>query len=252
MPRAALMGLVTAQLEMSKEKLRRQIVLEAAHLIHHCDEPDYSRARQKAIRKLGRGWVREADYPSNAEIRHELLSIAYQQQRDLSPDEVSTLFPCDSGQADRFGAYRALLLPLADVQQSRKSHPEGDALYHSLQVFELARDERPYDEEYLLAALLHDVGKAIDAKDHIEAGLEALDGLITERTAWLIAHHAEARRIPDGTIGARARRRLAASENYEELLLLAACDRDGRLPGMVVPDVDEALDAIHELARLCE
>jgi hypothetical protein len=41
---------------------------------------------------------------------------------------------------DRFQVYRALLLPLESVKQSREYHPEGDALYHSLQVFELARD----------------------------------------------------------------------------------------------------------------
>ena len=40
--------------------------------------------------------------------------------------------------------------------------PEGDALYHSLQVFALASDRLPYDEEFLTAALLHDVGKAIN------------------------------------------------------------------------------------------
>ena len=40
-------------------------------------------------------------------------------------------------------------------------HPEGDALYHSLQVFDLACEESPYDEDFLLAALLHDVGKAM-------------------------------------------------------------------------------------------
>ena len=57
-------------------------------------------------------------------------------------------------------------------QASPKYHPEGDALYHSLQVFELAREERPYDEEFLLAALLHDVGKAIDPSDHVEAALQ--------------------------------------------------------------------------------
>ena len=48
-------------------------------------------------------------------------------------------------------------------------------------VFALARDELPYDEEFLLAALLHDVGKAIARQDHVAAGLDALDGFITAR-----------------------------------------------------------------------
>src|SRR6516162_2816827 len=60
---------------------------------------------------------------------------------------------------DPYQIYRMLLLPLENVKGSPKYHPEGDVLYHSLQVFELARDRRPYDEEFLLAALLHDVGK---------------------------------------------------------------------------------------------
>ena len=94
------------------------------------------------------------------------------------------------------------------MKQNLKYHPEGDALYHSLQVFDLARDALPYDEEFLLAALLHDVGKAIDPHDHVAAGLEALDGFITERTAWLIEHHMDAQQDLDGTLGARARRRL--------------------------------------------
>ena len=75
------------------------------------------------------------------------------------------------------------------VKQNPKYHPEGDALYHSLQVFHLARDARPYDEEFLLAALLHDVGKAIDPHDHVAAGIEALRGAVTDRTLWLIEHH---------------------------------------------------------------
>jgi hypothetical protein len=61
----------------------------------------------------------------------------------------------------------------------------------------------------------------------------------------------DAQRILDGTIGARARRRLHAAEDYDELLLLAKCDRDGRLPAAAAPDLDEALDYLRELARLC-
>ena len=150
---------------------------------------------------------------------------------------------------DRFQVYESLLLPLENVKESPKYHPEGDALYHSLQVFELARDELPYDEEFLLAALLHDVGKAIDREDHVAAGLDALVGFITDRTAWLIEHHMVAQGALDGTLGARARRRLQQSENYQELLLLAECDRDGRQVGVTVGELDEALEYLRDLAH---
>jgi len=152
---------------------------------------------------------------------------------------------------DRFLIYEMLLLPLERVKEGRKVHPEGDALYHSLQVFELAREELPYDEEFLLAALLHDVGKAIDPREHVPAALEALDGFITPRCAWLIEHHMEGHGLLDGSLGARSRRRLAASEDYDELVLLARCDRDGRARGVAVPDVEEALEFLRDLARTC-
>jgi len=152
---------------------------------------------------------------------------------------------------DRFQIYEMLLLPLDRVKEDPSYHPEGDVLYHSLQVFDLARDGLPYDEEFLLAALLHDVGKAIDPKDHVAAGLEALEGQITPRCAWLIAHHVEAQALLDGTLGARSRRRLHASESYHELSLLAECDRAGRQVGVVAPDVEEAIDYLRELARTC-
>lgn len=151
---------------------------------------------------------------------------------------------------DRFQVYRALLIPLGAVGQSRRFHPEGDVLYHSLQVFERARDELPYDEEFLLAALLHDVGKGIDSEHHVEAGLEALGDSITERTAWLIEHHMEAHQYRDQTLGARARKRLLASENFDDLMLLNECDRDGREWGVDVPELDDALDYIRDLARM--
>jgi hypothetical protein len=151
---------------------------------------------------------------------------------------------------DRFRVYESLLLPLEHVKQNPRWHPEGDALYHSLQVFEHASNALPYDEEFLLAALLHDIGKAIDPEDHVTAGLEALVGYITDRTGWLIAHHMEAQQLLDGTLGSRAKRRLAESENYEELLQLARCDRAGRVPGAKAPELDEALDYLRNLGRM--
>ncbi len=178
----------------------------------------------------------------------ELEALLEQEYPDVDLEDA--LIEADE-QVDRFQIYRLLLIPLEKVEQGRRHHPEGDALYHSLQVFELARNANPWDEEFLLAALLHDVGKGIDPQDHVTAGLEALEGFITDRTAWLIANHMEAHKLLDGTIGARARRRLQQSEDYDELFLLAQCDRDGRVPGGAAPDLDEALEAMRELARFC-
>ncbi len=184
----------------------------------------------------------------------ERASIAQLEQfmeREYPQDNLEAAMDEVENSVDRFRVYESLLLPLEKVKQSPKWHPEGDALYHSLQVFDLARDELPYDEEFLLAALLHDIGKAIDPGDHVLAGLEALQGFITQRTAWLIQHHMEAHAIYDRTIGARAHRRLRENENYDELVLLAKCDRGGRQCGVETPDVDEALDYLRELAQMC-
>ncbi|MGC8642931.1 MAG: HD domain-containing protein [Isosphaeraceae bacterium] len=148
---------------------------------------------------------------------------------------------------DRHALFRMLLEPLEGVKQSVKYHPEGDALYHSLQVFELAREEWPYDEEFLLAALLHDVGKAIDPSDHVTAAIEALEGSITERTAWLIAHHMEAQAYKDGTLGHRAKVRLQESEWFDDLMLLYELNRRGRVRGALVREVDEALEYLREM-----
>src|SRR5262245_3846874 len=101
---------------------------------------------------------------------------------------------------DPYQIYRMLLVPLENVKGSPKYHPEGDVLYHSLQVFELAREARPYDEEFLLAALLHDVGKGLDPGDHVEAALGALDGLITDRTKFFIEHHMDAHELKMGRL----------------------------------------------------
>jgi len=152
-------------------------------------------------------------------------------------------------QIDPFQIFRILLQPLENVKQSARFHPEGDVLYHSLQVFELAREARPYDEEFLIAALLHDVGKGIDAGDHVAAALDALDGLITERTRFLIEHHMLAQEYRAGTLGHRMKLKLEASADFEDLLLLRELDTNGRVPGAIVGTIDEALDYIQELAK---
>lgn len=150
---------------------------------------------------------------------------------------------------DPYQYYRMLLLPLENVKQSPIHHPEGDVLYHSLQVFELAREQRDWDEEFLLAALLHDVGKGIDPAHHVEAALSALDGLITDRTAFFIAHHMDAHLLRAGKLDPELRRLLQQSPDYDDLMLLRQLDDAGRVPGAVVCTLEEALDFLKELER---
>lgn len=152
---------------------------------------------------------------------------------------------------DRFQIYEMLLIPLEQVKGDPRYHPEGDALYHSLQVYDLARDDYAYDEEFLLAALLHDIGKAIDPANHTAAALEALEGVITPRTAWLIERHMDAHAIRAGTIGHRRHQLLRENENYEDLLHLEQCDRRGRQKGVEVPELREAIEQLRELSRMC-
>jgi hypothetical protein len=180
-----------------------------------------------------------------ASIR-ELEELLAQEYPDLNLDEELRAVESET---DPYPVFRLLLAPLEKVHESPVYHPEGDVLYHSLQVFEQARDRRPFDEEFLLAALLHDVGKGLDRGNHVEAGLHALDGLITERTRFLIEHHMHARDYRQGKLGAPLRRELEASPDFEELMLLHECDVKGRVPGAAVCTLDEALNYLRELER---
>ena len=238
---------------MSENKLRQQIVFEAARLMFQRQESEYGRARVRAARLVCRQRLRPSELPTNREIREELqrLTSAYTIPRTAAapPDDAHR---AAWTREERFGRYRQLLVPLSRIQPDRRFHPEGDVLYHSLQVFRLACEELPYDEEFLVAALLHDVGKAIDPYDSVVAGLKALGDSISERTAWLIENLTLAQDYLGGTIGIRARRRLQNSESGDELVLLAKCDAAGRVPGAVVPDLDEALAHIRDLAETNE
>jgi hypothetical protein len=262
------------QAPRADDRLRLQIAQEAARRLlprvapesgsgplDDVSEAEYYAAKRKAAAVLGRR-VRPGDLPSDHEVRQAVVALARDRaeaERSGAPTVILEPEPAPDPSAvprklaevlDRFELYRMRLEPLDAVKQGARSHPEGDALFHSLQVFELARLERPFDEEFLLAALLHDVGKAIDPADHIAAGLEALDGAISERTRWLIAHHRDARAAVDAAPAGRARRVPgveADDEAIEDLLLLGRLDREGRVPGAPVPSVAEALDYLKGL-----
>lgn len=236
---------------MSTDRLRRQIAHEAARLICSRQETNLHRAKLAAARRVSGGWVKSRDLPTDTEVRDEVHRCVMGHDGQRWDHAVRHAHGEELSENDRFAVYRSLLLPLEQVKENPRFHPEGDALYHSLQVFDLARQRLPYDEEFLLAALLHDVGKAIDPQDHIAAALQALNGTVTLRTRWLIEHHIEGRGLRDRTLGARGMKRLTEAEDSEELLLLVECDQQGRKCGVAVPDVEESLTYLRNLAQEC-
>lgn len=201
----------------------------------------------------------QVNYPFKSSITGKVMEradeaglVALLTAEDPEFDADLELARAEGPELDEFEVWEMLLKPLEKVEQDPAWHPEGDARFHSLQVFELARRAREYDQEFLLAALLHDVGKGIDRGDHVAAGLEALEGTISERTAWLIEHHMIAHEVRDGTIPVKARRRLMAHPDFEDLMLLEECDRNGRVPGLrvglgdggVVPSLEEVMGVL--------
>jgi HD domain len=255
------------QAPKANDRVRRQIAVEAARrmvegiapesddprgLLRETSEAEFYTAKRKAAAVLGHR-VRPGDLPSDSEVRDEAFSLLRAREGSEPPlepqpepaegEEVAAL----ADHVDRFAIYKLRLQPLEAVKQNVRLHPEGDALYHSLQVFEHARAVRPYDEEFLLAALLHDVGKAIEPTDHVSAGVEALRGAVTERTLWLIAHHMDLFVLREKSLSQRARQEIETSEYAEDLRLLLECDEAGRTPGAPVPTIDEALAIVRAL-----
>jgi hypothetical protein len=264
------------RLPAATERLRRQIALEAARRmlgsvgardntaclewLDRMGENDYYVAKRKAAAVLGHR-VRPGDLPTDSEVREQLVILWRSRSNPADseregegepsmpePDEGELIAPL-AQHLDRFAVYRMRLAPLEAIKQNTKYHPEGDALYHSLQVFHLARDARPYDEEFLLAALLHDVGKAIDPQNPAVAAVEALRGSITDRTLWLIEHQGDLLPAREKSLSTRQRRELDTSEFLDDLKLLRELDDAGRVPGVAVETLDQVLDYLRGLER---
>ena len=250
------------RLPAASSRLRQQIALEAARrmyktLIPPGEDPspnwleaaspgDLYAAKRKAAAVLGHR-IRPGDLPSDAEVREQLIELrrdpvqASDQADDFPEPDPEAVVGSLAEHLDRFAIYKMRLEPLESVKQNPKHHPEGDALFHSLQVFHLARDIRPYDEEFLLAALLHDVGLAIDPESHAAAGVESSSRSTDRRTLWLIEHHMDLSPRRDRALSQRLKRELSESEYAEDLRLLRELDDAGRVPGQPVDALEDVL-----------
>jgi hypothetical protein len=242
---------------MTSHELREAIATEAARLILRGKAPEYHSARIRASRWLSKRKLSADEMPSNAEIQAKLQALAclFLEERlasagpddPLDDEEVAEDEPDgDNYHPDTFPLLRILLSRLDGVKLDPVKHPEGDALYHSLQVYELGLAARPYDEEFLMACLVHDVGLALDRRRPVDAALEALGPVLTERTCFFIERLSEG---IDYLRTGQAPRSLRNSPDFDELVLLARCDLNGRVPGADVGTLEEAIDYIAGLEQ---
>lgn len=130
------------------------------------------------------------------------------------------------------------LLDLEHVEQNPIYHPEGNALFHSLQVFQLSL-KLSSDPEIWAASLFHDIGKAIDGPTHAEIGAELLAGIFNENIRWLIRHHLDLLIHPSKT-----RRALKNSRRLKQLTILRHLDLKGRDPYSEVCSPEFAVDYV--------
>jgi hypothetical protein len=133
-----------------------------------------------------------------------------------------------------------MLYALEGVQQDPQHHPEGDALFHSLQVFSQAMSHSN-DPELWAAALLHDIGKAEGTRQHAERGAEWLSGLLSERIVQLVRHHMDLLYQPK-----RTRQRWYNTTFLRDLEILRTWDKAGRDPLADVPSPEEAVAILME------
>ena len=142
-------------------------------------------------------------------------------------------------QRNHLHSYLASLLEsLEEIEESSKYHPESDALFHSLQVFQCALTDSN-DPVLWAAALFHDIGKSFDYANHEAAGSELLSGLLCPRVIWLINHHLDLLKSPQKT-----RHKLRETRQLKDLELLRRWDLSGRKVDADVISIHEALDHI--------
>jgi len=220
------------------DKLRLRIAGEAGRMLADRGG-DARRAGFRAARRVGRGWVLPQHLPDTAEIRRE-TERAMVQGSDAPAGRAGL-------PGDRFDRIAELVRVLGAVKRDPVKYPEGDALEHSLQVFARVSEECPWDEELLTAALVHDIGLAIDRANAVAVALEELADLVTDRTRWLVEMLPVATALHAGTLGHRARHRLEEHPDYDSLRLLESADRRGHVRSGEAPTLEEAIAMLRAL-----
>lgn len=173
---------------------------------------DFTKSRLSSIKNPA-----PVNYPFQNQKQSQYSSLNYQTQIDY-------LF--------------SVLTDLDGIEQDPRYHPEIDALYHSLQVFQQAKKET--EQPILLAAaLFHDIGKSVEMHDHAMIGAQMLNNILCEPIIWLIAHHLDLLLHPK-----RTRNKLKNTPQLKMLEMLRRWDLQGRETQVHVLSIPQAIKII--------
>ena len=142
----------------------------------------------------------------------------------------------------------ALLENCRGVEQMEEHHPEGDVFVHSLQCYWWACRETN-DTDLILAALLHDVGKAVIGKGHEKESVELIREYVSAKTCWLVEQHMRVWAYIQGEMRKLSKCKYLAEHPWlPELIQLARFDKLARNPRKKVKynreDIIETLNKI--------
>ncbi len=136
------------------------------------------------------------------------------------------------------------------IHQAVKHHPEGDVFNHSIQTLYWAFRES-IDTDLILAAMLHDVGKAVNSLGHEKIAVGMLNDFLSEKSLWLIEHHMRIWYLIKGEMKKLSKiQKLIEHPFIPDLLLLARWDKLARNPNKMIKfDKDQIIRKLNWCAE---
>ncbi|AQV94007.1 phosphohydrolase [Cupriavidus necator] len=113
-------------------------------------------------------------------------TATFTRMQDSTKEDWDIIYP----QAARFAdALPNRVLSHLQLLAGESSGYPIDRFQHSLQAATLALKDRR-DEEYVVCALLHDIGDTLGSYNHPEIAAAILRPFVSEENLWMVRHHA--------------------------------------------------------------